>query len=108
MELRTRPQTIASTWKDLYYTHKEIEEGISDNEEDESDIATDSEDDTETQFDLGDDEDFNPKCDAQDVQDMDMRVWFKGSEGHKIEGIESLYIYYYYYDNLLTYHPKST
>jgi len=38
---------MTSTRKDLYYTCKEIKEGISDIEEDEDDIATNSEDDTE-------------------------------------------------------------
>jgi hypothetical protein len=71
MELRTRSQTT-STRKDLYYTHKEIEEGIPDMEEDESDI-TNSGDNSEAQFDSKDDKEFDLKDDIQDEQDMNMR-----------------------------------
>ena len=72
IELRTRSQTT-STRKDLYYTHKEIEEGISDREDDENDITTDSGDDTEARFDSDDDKEFDPEYDIQDVQDMNIR-----------------------------------
>ena len=71
MELCTRPQI--TTRKDLYYTHKEIIDGISNIEEDENDVATDSGDDTEARFDSDDDEEFDPEYDIQDVQDMNMR-----------------------------------
>jgi hypothetical protein len=63
MELRSLSQ------KDLYYTRKEIEEGIP---EDDSD-TTDSEDGSEAQFDQ-DDKDFDPEDNIQDVEDMNMRV----------------------------------
>lgn len=73
IELRTRSQTTTSTRKGLYYTHKEIEEGISDREDDENDITTDSGDDTEARFDSDDDKEFDPEYDIQDVQDMNIR-----------------------------------
>jgi hypothetical protein len=92
MELRTRSQT--TTRKDLYYTHKEVTEGISDIDEDENDVTGDSGDDTgdsrddtgdsgddtgnsgddtKTQFDSDNDEEFDPEYDIQDVQDMNMK-----------------------------------
>jgi hypothetical protein len=67
MELRTRHPP---TWNDLYYTYKEIEEGISDMEEDESD-APNSEDDAEGEF--NDDEDFDSKYSIEDAKDMNIR-----------------------------------
>jgi len=71
MELHTRSQT--TTRKDLYYTHKEVTEGISNIEEDENDVTTDLGDDTKARFDSDDDEEFDPEYDIQDVQDMNMR-----------------------------------
>jgi len=59
MELRTRSQTTVR--KDLYYTQKEIEEGIP-NVEDENDTTdSEAENDIEAQFDSDDDEEFDPE-----------------------------------------------
>jgi len=55
------------TRQGLYSTYKDIEERISNIEEDEKDVTTDSGDDTEAQIDLDDDKDFDPEYDIQDV-----------------------------------------
>ena len=54
----------------LYYTYKEIKEGIS-NIEDKSDTTTDLEDDTKD--DAKDEFDLDNKDSIQDAQDMNMR-----------------------------------
>jgi hypothetical protein len=59
--------------KDLYYTQKEIKEGIP-NVEDKSDTAnSEAKDDIKTQFNSNNNEEFDPEYNVQDVQDMNIR-----------------------------------
>jgi len=69
MELRS---CTCTTRKDLYYTAKEIRDGVSD-EEDENDMTADSGDETEEHFDVDSEGDFDPESDEEDPQDMNMR-----------------------------------
>jgi hypothetical protein len=73
IELQSYTYTTTSTCKDLYYTAKEIRDGVSNKDEDENDAIAGLGDETEDGFNVDSKGDFDPKSDKDDPQNMNMR-----------------------------------
>jgi hypothetical protein len=73
MELRSRPNVMTSTRRDLYYTAKEIKDAVPEIEDDESDATTDLEDESMDRFDIDLEGDFDPESEEEDLREMNMR-----------------------------------